>query len=376
MKQLDDYSLFETCLSRLEAGEDLEAILASYPERADKLRPLLLAAIKARQSGKPIRVPASAQVDSRTRFLIEASQIQERKQHGLFFQLRYAGVTALIVLFIAAGIYGTAVASTQTVPGETLYPVKRAVEQAQLALTDDQVARLQLEEEFDRRRVAETAALAKTGRPEKVALAGQLIEKPEQGYSVGGLKLALDPEEEALARSLSGSYVEVEGVVRGEEGVEVEKLELRLFNISGTLQAISSTEWTVSGVKVLIMDNTQITGTPAVGKKVEMTALHNLDEYFLALSVRVTGKGSNGQEVPPPSQDGSDEATPEARGTTLIPLGSESTPAVTLKPFEQKENHAPEQPLPRATEDQDAGDETPEEMENPTRTPEPDDKND
>ncbi|MFA5837866.1 MAG: DUF5667 domain-containing protein [Bellilinea sp.] len=293
-QHLETYSLLENCLARLNAGEDLESILAQYPQQAAELRPLLTAALKARQSGSPLRIPASAQIDSRTRFLVEARRRQSQPK-AFFPRLNFAGalMTALILLF--AGIFGTSLASAETVPGEALYPVKRVVEQAQLALTTSQTARLDLEEEFDRRRVAEAEELEQNGLTESVRVAGPLEESDDETWSVGGVKLKLTSEQAVLARTLIGSYIEVNGQIRGEEGIEVESLELRLFTFSGTLEAIQDTEWTVSGVKVLVMESTQITGKPKIGKRVDLTTLRYDEDYFLALTVRVTG-GSDGDK--------------------------------------------------------------------------------
>ena len=182
----------------------------------------------------------------------------------------------------------------ETVPGETLYPVKRVVEQAQLVLTTNQSTRLDLEEEFDRRRVAEAEELEQEGRTESVSVAGSLEELEDRSWSVGGVKLNLNPDQEAIARTLVGSYIEVTGKIRGEEGIEVENLELRLFTFTGTLEAINSNEWTVSGVRVLdngfYPDQRQASGWQKGGT--DHAALRR--RSFLALTVRVSGSGSNG----------------------------------------------------------------------------------
>ncbi len=299
MKQFrDDFSLFEDCLARLEAGEDLESILAAIPNEADKMRPLLQAALEARRSGEPVHIPASAKIDSRTRFLAEASRMQNRSP-GFQPHFRLAGAIAIAVLILFAGLFGTSLASAETVPGETLYPIKRAFESAQLALTSDQSTRLDLEEEFDRRRVTETEKLVEAGRTESVSLAGTLNETTEHVWVVGNVPLALTPDQMEIARSLRGSYVEVKGQLQSGSGLSVETMELRLFNISGFLDSMTDQEWVVSGVKILVMENTQITGKPEVGRRVYLTALHYDEDYFLALSAQFTAPTSdknNGQE--------------------------------------------------------------------------------
>lgn len=332
-QHLEPYTILDNCLTRLNKGEDLETVLADFPQQAAELRPLLIAALKASRSGVPLRVPASAQIDSRTRFIIEA-QRRQTKPVGFLPRFKLAGAFAAIAIIVFAGIFGTGLASAETVPGETLYPVKRVVEQAQLVLTTNQSTRLDLEREFDRRRVSEAEELEQEGRTEPVTVAGPLEELDDQSWSVGGVKLNLTPDQEALARTLIGSYIEVKGKIRGEEGIEVENLELRLFTFTGTLEEISGKEWKVSGVKVLVMDSTQVSGTPRIGRRVELTTLHYDEDSFLALTVRVTGNGSkdNGSKeekkgsddpVMTESVDGSPEHTLEATRTPE-PEGTDS----------------------------------------------------
>lgn len=368
-QHLETYSLLENCLARLNAGEDLELILAQHPQQAAQLRPLLMAALKARQSGSPLRIPASAQIDSRTRFLAEAQRRQSQPK-PFFPRLNFAGVlmTALILLF--AGIFGTSLASAETVPGEVLYPVKRVVEKAQLALTTSQSVRLELEEEFDRRRVAEAEELEQKGRFESVRVAGHLEESDDETWSVGGVKLKLTSEQAILARTLTGSYIEVNGQIRGEEGIEVESLELRLFTFSGTLEAIQDTEWTVSGVKVLVMETTQITGKPKVGKRVDLTTLRYDEDYFLALTVRVTG-GSDGDKPEETDKGGKNSDDPVI--TDIIDDVHVPTIELTRTPEREKSEptHEPEETEGSNSGSDDMGTELPKLVETllPTKTP-------
>jgi hypothetical protein len=69
--------------------------------------------------------------------------------------LRTSGafVAALLVMF--TGWVGGVAAAYNTVPGDTLYPLKRVSERAQLALATDQDARARLQVEFVGRRVSE-----------------------------------------------------------------------------------------------------------------------------------------------------------------------------------------------------------------------------
>jgi len=365
-QSLDLYTLLENCLARLHAGEDLETVLKAYPQQAADLRPLLVAALKAQRNGIPLRVPASAQIDSRTRFLMEA-QRRQAQPRGFWSRLNLAGALTAAILLVFVGAFGTSLASADSIPGQTLYPVKRVVERAQLALTSDQSTRLDLEEEFDRRRILEAEKLEVSGRTESVAVAGQLMEDNEKTWRVGGVKLNLTPDQVALANTLNGSYIEVKGEIRGGEGIEVENLELRLFPFSGTIQSIQDNQWKVSGVKVLVMDTTEITGTPRVGSRVDLTTLRYDEDVYLALTVRVSNSSANSKDNSG-KDDGKKDDNQDPKSANDDPV---KTPSVESTPVPHEQESTRVSTETRESEDSHNQVETPKptEIHEATRTP-------
>lgn len=357
------YNQLENCLARMNAGEDLESVLKHYPQQADQLRPLLNAAARARQSGMPLRIPASAQIDSRARFLLEA-QHREGKPAVFMPRLSFAAAAVAVVVVLIAGIFGTALASASSIPGQTLYPVKLAVEQAQMTLTTDQSARLDLQEKFDRRRLAEAEELEKEGRTQPVTVAGPLEETTDHAWRVGGVKLNLSQGQEALASSLNGSYIEVKGEVRGgEDGIEVDSLSLRFFPFSGVIQSIQGNQWIVSGVNVLVPETAKITGKPEVGNRVELITLRYEQDIFTALKATVFNKSNTGrnEELNKGSQSEPDKSDADKK-TPLIetPAPKETEPDKPMEgtktPESGGEFHSTETPRPT-------------EVPEPTRTP-------
>lgn len=116
--------ILERCLRRLEQGADLEACLKEVPE-ALPLRPLLEAALWL-QRGQAASLPAAA----RQRLIRQGqSYAAQRAAHpqasGRAFRWAWAMAVVLGLLLGLLGIGGAAEAS---LPGEPLYPVKRAVE--------------------------------------------------------------------------------------------------------------------------------------------------------------------------------------------------------------------------------------------------------
>jgi len=289
MQRPDLMELLEEGLAQLRSGAGLEEVLARHPAQADQLRPLLETARLAQDLGKEVPDLQTAQNRSRARFLGAAhvrQQPAQKYEKKKLAGMRLAGVVALIAVFVVASLLGTGLASAEAVPGQALYPVKRAVEQAQMALTTRQSSRLELEEAFDQRRMLEAERLLSIGQIQEVTFAGFLWEDPQSGWFVDHVRLALTPEQEILARSLNGSYVEVSGVARGEAGVEVSELKLRLFHLEGILESMAVEEWIVSGVRVQVQPSTQIIGDLQTGMRVSLTALRLGDGQFLALAAR------------------------------------------------------------------------------------------
>ncbi len=118
------------CLTALERGEmSLSACLAHYPEHADALKPLLLAAELARRAELPTM---SAEAVRRTG---EMLRLQARRAPKRALRPRFwAGMSRLaagllLVLFVGlAGTGGVVAASAQSMPNEPLYEVKLAWE--------------------------------------------------------------------------------------------------------------------------------------------------------------------------------------------------------------------------------------------------------
>ncbi len=139
----------------------------------------------------PPRDPRRA-VEGRAQFLKLAAEMKPEKVHaqavssGLFWrlkkwiqpkhQLRKEGLKMVNILVAAlmaiSVIFGggaaAAYASQDAVPGDTLYPVKEVVEQAELTFTTNPQAKAELHLEFAQERVAEIQTLMAEGRTDEV----------------------------------------------------------------------------------------------------------------------------------------------------------------------------------------------------------------
>lgn len=146
------------CLERVEGGESPEEALARYPDLREELEPLLTTALHAHTVAPEQPDPAFR---SRLRYRLEgAAQASARLPRPTFAlwrtRLASAAVT-LLLLFLVAG--GAIRVSAGSLPDSPLYPLKRATEDAHLAMTPDLAHRFWLRLDFAERRLQEAHAL-------------------------------------------------------------------------------------------------------------------------------------------------------------------------------------------------------------------------
>ena len=214
----DIYLALEDCLALLQIGEDLESCLRKYPADADRLRPLLAAAIQARSLADD-RIPQEAMRRSRAKFLNQAAEIREeqrsRHRQGAFsFQrvLRFSfALLVAVVILVGAGGTGLVNASSNSLPGDRLYGVKLTWENIRLKLVNSEEERLTLEEEFEQERLTEVGGLLSRERQEKVKFPGRVDSIQEGSLVVSGVTILVTPETRVDGQIIPGAWVEVEG---------------------------------------------------------------------------------------------------------------------------------------------------------------------
>jgi hypothetical protein len=195
------------------------------------------------------------------------------------------------------------------------------VEQAQLALSGDALSRLSREDAIDRRRVEEVRRLILSGNEQAVEFSGLLTRRIQDGlnqWSVDGIEFTLSGPLQSAAPSMAGAYVDVRGLVRGQSGLEVSQMSLRLYQIGGILQSQTDQEWIIEGVRVRLPSLVELIGTPEVGKPITVTAIRVGQNDFLALSARA------GRLNAP--------ATPTFTPDRITPTLTESVGTATLAP--------------------------------------------
>ena len=160
-------TILNRCLEDIAAGrETFDSCLRRYPAQASRLAVLLeLAARVQAAPGTPLRADKRHALEDR--LLKRAAQLQSKPVsqptaprlplRRRSFALAMASLVAVVL------VLGSAVsASAASVPGDVLYPVKRATEQVRLALTPDG-QQVDLHLEFARQRLQELNVLQERG---------------------------------------------------------------------------------------------------------------------------------------------------------------------------------------------------------------------
>jgi len=208
---------FNDCVERLQAGESLEECLRRYPQHAAELRPILLGTEAVRRARPSIHEVEQARQSARFRF--EATLRDDASQRrGIWPVLRYAAGAAA-ALILGVGVL-TALAQS-ALPGDPLYGLKRAGEQALMALAgpaDD--GRL------NDRRIAEIQALLAAGRAQTVAFEGEVGAQNGPDWQIGGLGVTVPVDAEGASGIRIGDRVRVNGHTTPEGALIAESLLL------------------------------------------------------------------------------------------------------------------------------------------------------
>ena len=224
------YEILEICLNEIERGADVDTVLFRYPEFADELRPILESSVKA----KAMAVPAPTQKvvrRNRAKLLQHAAEMREAKSAPVSRRvwsvpLRRALVTLTVVTVLFVSSTGLVRASSNTLPGDNLYPVKRTWEDVKLLFTFNPDNRLALELEHENERLDELHELFAEGRSAEVDFAGYVTRLNPTEWRVSGITVFISSETQLPKLQVDiGSAVRIQGRVQN-AGVVAMRIEL------------------------------------------------------------------------------------------------------------------------------------------------------
>jgi len=306
---------FDECLYRIAKGEPLEACLASYPECAAELEPLLRTTLELKELRE--EVPAASLAAVRRRFLKEAARLKKETERqwarrrldnissalgGFFLRHSWAPASFIALLLLALSVWGTVAVSARSLPGDPLYQVKLTAERVQLLLAFDPATKVQLEEELAQRRLDEARAVVRRRRTARLTFGGVIERVGEERWVVSGLTITLDKDTILEGQPSPGAPVEVEALSPGD----------------GSLKA----------KRIRVMGSAPPPSTPTP----EPTATHQPTETPHPTETPTTPPTPMPTETPHPTATHTPTMTPHPRETTTPTPSPTSTPTATPSP--------------------------------------------
>lgn len=394
-------NVLDDCLSQLRAGASVEDCLAQYPEHAADLRPLL--AMTAAVHNVPVPRPDPAAFYANRQRMLDA--VQAKTAHyqsprsflfpwtsrgrfslgGLLNRplLRTALAIAVLILALSLGTGRLVTTAADSLPGDTLYPVKRIAENVQYALTFDSADRQRLQAEFAKERQSEVWAVLDARRTSTVEFQGLLEQKNASYWIVGGLRVELSDQTVIDGHPVAGAMVVVQALSPGDGSLRALRLQVEADpgppppTSSGTVSPTatsmplsptasvtatpqpSRTPWP-SPTKEAVTDYTPTPGNTQQPKPTE------LPEPTKTLGPEPTDQPEpTGTEEPEPTAT----ERPEPTATERPEPTDEPAPTGTdePEPTETEEPEPSDEPEPTGTEEPEPTDDEPE----PTETDEP-----
>lgn len=229
------YDALENCLQNLEQGQDLDSALARYPDLAKQLRPMLEASLRARASSEHT-IQRDVQRRGRARLLQRAAEMREAKRAPRRRMIPMFSRWA-ITLGVAGGLFlsstGLVSASSGTLPGDQLYPVKRTWEDVRLLFMFNPQGRDVLTSEYEQERLNEIDELLVKGRSAPITFSGLVTNQQNGQWMVSGIPVSVTTSTRLPAGVISnGVPVTIIGTTRNGGIVEAQEIQLLLPGVS------------------------------------------------------------------------------------------------------------------------------------------------
>lgn len=212
------YDALEICLQALQQGADVESCLARFPAaQAEELRPILETANQARYAAVA-EIPEAALRRGKARVLQAAAELREQSSvstpNRRWNLSRIFGLSllslAMMFCLLVTGWVGLVRAAEGSLPGDALYPVKRGWEDARLFVASP-ATRAELETEFQQERVREVNELFRASRVEQVIFQGVVAAKNATLWNISGLLVIVTDQTQVEGEILPGARVQVWG---------------------------------------------------------------------------------------------------------------------------------------------------------------------
>lgn len=200
-------------LDELDQGHSVEEILERYPQERAELRPILetasgLTALKATPSPE-------ARNASRREFLAEAARLRESSgsdRSAQPWRRFFYSFTSFALFLMLIGVI-VIPPSSEAIPGDLLYPVKRGAEATQLLLAP-QTEKEALRAEFEEERNHEVYEMLEIGREGRAGYVGVVKEITPDRWKIGNITAHINESTVINGDPEVGARVEAHCLVR------------------------------------------------------------------------------------------------------------------------------------------------------------------
>lgn len=277
---------FEYCWRKIKEGVTIEECLQEFPNLAGDLQPILETAIAAR-SMSVSKVPSEVINRSRTRLLGHAAQLRvEKPARESFMRFPLVVISALLLaLVLILGSRELIVVSAESLPGDSLYPIKRVVQDIRVRLAPNRELKHEIETQYRAQRIEEIVDLLAVGRIEMVSFDGVVDHITPTRWTVSGINVVLSENTKVIGDISLGSLIEVEGLTSPGGWIEAHELHLREYEFIGQVETIDIEFWIISNVKFEMISNSQIYSGAQVGDEVLVLARTRDDGTQYALAI-------------------------------------------------------------------------------------------
>jgi len=188
----------------------------------------------------------------------------------------------LLSIMIGSGII-VAVISNWALPGDRLYPLKRAIEDARLELAFTPRQRLELEIAFDEKRLDEIDLLTEKAMSTQVDYSAVLTDVNNEGeWIIGGKRVIVTPETEVVGQVNQNIYVTVIGILKTNGTIDAERIQPREYIFTDKLNSTALNQWLVDGITITVAHDTVIHGSPVIGSQVRVKAFRLPNDQLVA----------------------------------------------------------------------------------------------